>query len=352
MELNLVNLESDYKQSRCESKRIIERILALKELVRLKSDHCSYKDWMYRKIAIQFKVSARTLYRWKSGYERLGLFGVRPRLAPGRKKKAIAGWVARYIKTMRDDYNWGSEVIQAHLREDYGIELSEYKIHRFLKDRGYLNRKVRKIKSKKHFKTVHILVPGVHTQLDVKHLPRILKSGRKCYVYNFVDHASRWQFKMVFESYGAWETYRFMQALLDTCPFPIKRLQTDHGIEFTYKFLHHVQEATEHPLEHICKLHGIRKKLIPVGEKEQNGLVERSHRQDDNELYETIRPLNIQHFNLILKKHVNWLNQCRRRKPLNWKTANEYLLDFRKQLNSTEKGNDELNKITSDKKAA
>lgn len=352
MKLNLKDLEEDYKLSRNESIRIINRILALIELVRLKSDHPVFKDWMYRKIGSQFGVSPRTLYRWKSLYERLGLYGIKPRLAPGKKKKSIAGWIAKYIKTMRDDYNWGSEVIQAHLREDYGIELSEYKIHRFLKDRGYINRKVRKIKSKKHFRTVQVLVPGAHTQLDVKHLPRILKNGNKGYVYNFVDHASRWQFKMAFDSYGAWETYRFMQALLDVCPFTIKRLQTDHGIEFTYKFLHHVQESTEHPLEHICKVNKIRKALIPVGEKEQNGLVERSHRQDDNELYETIRPVNIQHFNIILKKHVKWLNQCRRRKPLSWKTANEYLLDFRNQSKEAERENNAIENSNTLKKVA
>ena len=233
---------------------------------------------------------------------------------------------------MRDDYNWGAEVIQAHLKYDYGINLSKYKIHRFLNDRKYIHRKTRKVNDKKHFRTVVVEVPGQHTQLDVKHLPHLLKNGKKSYVYNFVDHASKWSFKLAYEGCGVWETYRFMEALLDTCPFEIKRLQTDHGVEFTYKFMPHLQDSTVHPLEHFCRVNKIIKKLIPVGEKEVNGLVERSHRQDDNELYETIKPANINHFNQLLMKHTKWLNQCRRRKPLNWKTANQALLDFKNKL--------------------
>jgi len=331
MHLNLVKITQDYKSSRHESERIISRMLALIELARLRSDAPVFKDWMYRKIASQFKISERTLYRWASAYSRLGLYGITPKLASGRKRKYITGWLAKHIKNMRDDYNWGAEVIWAHLKHDHGINISKYKIHRFLSDRKYIHRKVRKIKDKKHFRTVVVEVPGQHTQLDVKHLPHLLKNGKKSYVYNFVDHATKWSFKLAYEGCGVWETYRFMEALLDVCPFEIKRLQTDHGIEFTYKFMPHLQDSTVHPLEHFCSINKIIKKLIPVGEKEVNGLVERSHRQDDNELYETIRPVNINHFNQLLMRHTKWLNQSRRRKPLKWKTANEALLDFKKQ---------------------
>lgn len=328
MHLRIDNLNKDYKLSQVESdKKLIHRILALTELLRL-IDGSKPKDWMYKKIAHQFKVSDRSLYRWAKNYSKLGLFGITSRKNRGRKKSVITGWAAKYIKLMRDDYNWGAEVIAAHLREDYGIKFTQYKVHQFLKDREYIHRKKRKINIKKHFKTVVIAHPGEHTQLDVKHLPRLLRNKKKCYVYNFIDHASKWTFKMAFEGCGVWETYRFMEALLAHCPFKIMRLQTDHGIEFTYKFMPHLQDGTVHPLEHFCKINQINKKLIPVGEKEVNGLVERSHRQDDNELYDTIKPINIFHFNQILQKHTKWLNKSRRRKPIMWKTANQWLLDY------------------------
>ncbi|GIL17083.1 MAG: hypothetical protein BroJett040_08340 [Oligoflexia bacterium] len=339
MHLCLTRLLSDWKVFHRESKQISDRINALIELSKLASNYGKTKSWMYRKIAGTLEVSERSLYRWARNYKLYGIHGLRSRKPPGKRPKLITGWIARYIKTMRDDYRWGAEVIQAHLREDFGIEIGIWRIHNFLKKRGYIERKKRKLKKKKHFKKILIFEPGSFTQMDIKHHPRILRNGRKCYVYNFVDHASKWQFKMAFDGYGAWETYRFMQALLEVVPFKIKLLQTDHGVEFTYCFIHTVSaESTEHPLDHICKVNGIKKRLTPVGEKEANGLVERSHRMDDEELYETIRPANVQHFNRLLSKHTKWLNNCRRRKPLEWRTAHEYLRDYKVFCESTEQG--------------
>lgn len=40
---------------------------------------------------------------------------------------------------------------------------------------------------------------------------------------------------------------------------------------------------------------------------------------------------SITHFNRLLREHVKWLNESRRRKPLNWKTANEYLKEFKQK---------------------
>jgi transposase InsO family protein len=161
--------------------------------------------------------------------------------------------------------------------------------------------------------------------MDVKYLPYLLPNKQKCYVYNFVDHASRWQFKMVFDSYGAMQTERFMRELLRVVPFKIKRLQTDNGSEFTNIFAKKLAHAKKHILDEICEDNGIIKKLIPPGEKELNGLVERSHRQDDNQLYNTIKPTNLQEFANILKDYCEWNNEYRLRRPLGWISSNRYL---------------------------
>jgi hypothetical protein len=114
---------------------------------------------------------------------------------------------------MRKMFNWGAEVIQAHLRIDHTIELGQYKINCFLRKKGFLVRKKCKAK-KKHTKVVQVTHPGQHTQTDVKHLPHLLANGRKCYNYNFVDHASKWSFKKAYDSYGPSETRDFMEALI------------------------------------------------------------------------------------------------------------------------------------------
>ncbi|MCB9025084.1 MAG: transposase [Bdellovibrionaceae bacterium] len=333
MHLDLTKLRSEWKLYHHESEPLSKKILSLIELVKLKMEHGHNYDWHYRYIASKMGVSERSVYRWKAQYLAGGINELRPKKAPGKKKKAMSGWIAHHIKEMRLNYNWGAEVICAHLREDLGIYLSQWKVHQFLLERGFISRIRRRTKKSKHTKVVKVIKPGAHTQIDVKHLPHILRNKKKAYVYNFVDHASKWQFKLAFEGCGVFETVRFMEALIKVCPFKIQRLQSDNGSEFSYKHMFWIipDAPKEHPLEEFCRKHDIDKKLIPVGEKEVNGLVERSHRMDDNELYDTINPINITHFNRLLSEHVKWLNESRRRKPLNWKTANEYLKEFKQK---------------------
>lgn len=120
-----------------------------------------------------------------------------------------------------------------------------------------------------------------------------------------------------------------MKKLLKKCPFEIMRLQTDNGIEFTFKY---VSGAPDEPKEHLlgmfCKDHNINHKLIPPGEKELQGLVERSHRQDDQELFSRIHPNELDQFNKLLEKYANERNKGRRFKKLNWKTPNQWLNDY------------------------
>ena len=66
--------------------------------------------------------------------------------------------------------------------------------------------------------------------------------------------------------------------------FKIKKIQTDNGAEFTNKFLSEARCMGKTPKEHIldtmCQKEAILHKLIPVGECELNGKVERSHGDD------------------------------------------------------------------------
>ena len=87
----------------------------------------------------------------------------------------------------------------------------------------------------------------------------------------------------------------------------------------------HPDDPKEHPLFKICYRESINHKLIPPGEKELQGLVERSHRQDDQELFSRIIPQDIHEFNRLLEEHYLWRNQHRRFKKLSWLTANQWL---------------------------
>ena len=117
-----------------------------------------------------------------------------------------------------------------------------------------------------------------------------------------------------------------MGRLINIVPFIIERLQTDNGIEFTFKWTSkNPDDPKEHPLFKFCYRESINHKLIPPGEKELQGLVERSHRQDDQELFSRISPENIKEFNDLLEEYYTERNECRRFKKLSWLTPNQWL---------------------------
>lgn len=331
MDLKLQTLRQEVKQFGKNSKRMTQRFLALIELTKFKKKHGCVKETDYESLADRFEISGRTLYRWESAYKRGGAVALVPIKAPGRKPRPIRGHTATKIARMRKLYNWGAEVIQAHLKFDHGITRSQYEINRFLRRKGLLVRKKCKAR-KKHTHVVQVENPGQHTQTDVKHLPHLLPNEEKCYVYNFVDHASKWAFKRAYDSYGPSETLDFMRAVVQAAPFVITRSQTDNGVEFTYKYISHIDEPKEHALDRFCKSNGIRHVLIPPGEKELQGLVERSHRQDDEELFHRIKPISLAAFNILLSEHCEWRNGKRRRKLLGWKSSDEFIKNYREKI--------------------
>lgn len=340
MDLRLQVLRQEVKPFRKNNPRVLKRFLALIELTKFRQKYGRVRESEYEQIAARFELSGRTLYRWEKLYRQGGGDALIPDKSSGRKATVVRGHTAKKIREWRKLYNWGAEVIQAHLKFDHGIELSRHKINRYLRKKGLLFRKKCKAR-KKHTQVVQVEHPGQHTQTDVKHLPHLLPNGQKCYVYNFVDHASKWAFKRAYDSYGPSETKDFMGAVVQAAPFVITRSQTDNGVEFTYKYLSRVDEPKIHALDVFCASHGIRHVLIPPGEKELQGLVERSHRQDDEELFHRIKPKNLAEFNQTLSHHCEWRNAKRRRKLLGWKSSDEFIKNYRGKIQDFLWGQDE-----------
>lgn len=327
MDLNIKGLRLAAKQKVSKCPRTMVRLLAMIELAKRTRSNRDLRGLDYERVAAEFGKSTRTIKRWKNGWEENGIRGLVPKASPGRRRRPINGFTAKKIREFRKKYNWGAEVIGAHLKLDFGQIISEGRIHRFLLSKGMIKSKKRKPKSR-HTRIVKVIEPGAHTQSDVKHLPHILLSEEKCYVYNFVDHASKTEFKRAYLSCGAFEMKDFAERVIKEIPFSISRWQTDNGIEVTYKYVTLIDKPKKHAFDKVCDKNNIRHVLIPPGEKELQGLVERNHRMDDNELYHRIRPRDINEFNRYLEAHYKWRNSSRRRKILGWKTPNEWLKDY------------------------
>jgi transposase len=347
MELRITTLRQEAKKFRGHDNDTFMRINALLCLAKRQEDGSKLRELDYVRVSIDFEVSMRTLRRWLAAYLKGGAKALMRKKAPGKKRKPIKGHTAKIINRYRKRYNWGAEVLQAHLLLDHQIKISKDRIHRYLIRNNFVIQKRRYRKKKLHTRIVNVATPGAHTQEDVKHLPHTLPNGKKCYVYNFNDHASRFEFKYAYESYGPMETKDFMSRLLDIVPFKILRLQTDNGIECTNKFLSNIDDVKEHVLDRICRENNIRHALIPPGQKELQGLVERSHRMDDEQFYHRIKPVDIYEFNKDLTAYCIWKNKSRRRKALKWKSPMQWLEDYKSGAEKKTQGDVRQNSLIS-----
>lgn len=337
MILNLEHLRHDYKLIRKVNWKIAERVRALIELTKVELEYENFQSKAGKRIKVDelifsLKISLRTLQRWKSSYRSDGLTGLGIKTIKGKVAVELSDETKNLISNYRKLYKWGSETIQAHLLHDHKKDITRYKIERYLTVSGLrekypcTTKKRQKAKKKKHTKKVVVKEPGKHTQMDIKYQIHLLRNKQKAFVYNFIDHASNWSFKYAYSRISAENTKDFMEKLIKECPFKIKRLQTDNGIEFTYKWIsEYADDPKIHPLMKLCHDEQISHKLIPPGEKELQGLVERSHRQDDQELFSNIEPKDLNQFNEQLKEYYLWRNESRRFKKINWMTPNQYL---------------------------
>lgn len=341
MILNLEQLRKNSKIYRKKDDEIFMRLNILLEYSKLEMKYDgdinkNSKQLHIRAFLKSMEISERTIQRWKEDYTERGPDGLGKLKATGRPPVAIRPRIRRVITAYRKMFRWGSEAIQAHLKLDHNYEVSRHKVEKFLDDSGLreqypctTKKRYRAQKKKKHDTVVVVANPGDHTQMDVKYQLHLLMNNSKAYVYNFIDHASNWSFKYAYDRINTRNTKDFMARIKWACPFKINRLQTDNGVEFTSKYISGCpDEPKEHLLEVFCKENKINHKLIPIGEKELQGLVERSHRQDDQELFSRINPEDLKEFNDLLRFYQDERNRKRRFKKLKWKTPDQWLENY------------------------
>ena len=335
MKIRLSDLRQDLKLIYKKNQDLAYRLTALIEFEKINLEFegkaKSGKRMKVLSLVQGLDVGERTLFRWRSAYLKRGIFGLARKRPKGAKKKNISGEVEKLIEFMRTQNRWGPEVIHHHLRLDHGHKLSIYRINKYLNVSGLREkfplRKVYLKKKKKHTKVVKVLIPGAHTQMDVNHQRHLL--DRKSYIFNFIDHATNWSFKRAYFRVNPDSTVDFMRRLLRVCPFKILRLQTDNGTEFTFKYVSKYQDdPVEHPLDVFCERNKITHRLIPPGEKELQGLVERSHRQDKDELLQRLKVETLDEFNGELSYYNAQRNKTRRFKKLGWLTPIDSLEKF------------------------
>jgi IS30 family transposase len=132
--------------------------------------------------------------------------------------------------------------------------------------------------------------PGQKVQVDVKYVPsRCVASAVKYYQYTAVDECTRWTYREMYDEHSTNSSADFLHKLLGAAPFPIKRIQTDNGTEFTNALITKNPEEQPSLFERTLQAYEIEYQRIRIATPRHNGKVERQHRTDMVRFYSTMR---------------------------------------------------------------
>jgi transposase InsO family protein len=277
----------------------------------------------------EFGISRKTFYKWWPRYAKEGFAGLRDRSRrPRSHPNTVPEEIAQLILKLRHKSRYGPTRLAFYLERDYGIKLSVYGIYRVLVRAGEVQpRRGRRRKMPVYYQMNY---PGQRVQVDVMYMPKMRLKGRpepyQEYQYTAIDDCTRLRFVKTYEDLCPANSVDFARRMIGFFPFSIQEVQTDHGIEFTYIFMSHVQKP--HPFDEFLEERRIRHKLIPIATPKQNGKVERSHRTDDEEFY------NQRGFHKPAKRrrelahYIDYYNRRRPNQALGWLTPLEKLASF------------------------
>lgn len=221
----------------------------------------------------------------------------------------------RILKFREENPFMGAEMIKFNLN----LKQSSRTVHNILKRLGLISKAYRKRMTKRHNKRYRRPFPG-YLQMDFKYVPFLIH-GKQYYQLSCVDHHSSWRMIRMYPTKCRQVVRQFLDELIELCPFPIIQMQTDNDVAFTNKFVAKPSlAATIHPMNVWRDKHDIEHRLIPVGEKELNGKVENTHRQDDREFFAWINPGSLEELRAMSRAYERRWNNERATKTLNWLT--------------------------------
>ena len=178
--------------------------------------------------------------------------------------------------------------------------------------------------------------PGQKVQVDVKVVPSACivgqahEKGKKFYQYTAIDECTRFRFLAAFEEQNTFASMRFLQQLVHHFPFPIHKIQTDNGFEFTKRFSKDPEDDLT-LFEKQLRIYHIQYQKIKPYTPRHNGKVERSHRKDNEYFYARHQFYSYKDFQHQLKVWNRVYNAFPMR-PLHWKSPKEFLSSFSSTL--------------------
>ena len=247
----------------------------------------------------------------------------RPKKSPRRTRSRIE---KKVCKIRRVQPFLGAERIQDDLQRLYKEKCSVSTINNILRRNDFIGKQKAKRLTKKHLGKIRRPLPG-YLQMDFKYVPYLVQD-KQYYQLSCIDHLTSWRFIRIYPEKNTKNTILFLKELIQVVPFPIISIQTDNDAAFTDKYTSTMGVPSEnHMVDKWCMENEIIHKLIPIGEKELNGKVENSHKQDDREFFSQVRALTPRSLDIASRGYNDRWNENRRTKKLHFKTPSETLIN-------------------------
>ena len=220
--------------------------------------------------ATRFGLDRKTIRAWRTRAREAGPAGLVPRY-PERRARRIPAEVVELIAHARRDLQYGACRTRIWLLRVHQVKVATKTITRICHDLGLppVQRPKRR-RAARQLKLFEKATPGESVQVDVK----VVKLGNtKAYQYTACDDCTRLRVLRLYRRQDTLTSLDFLNQIIAAFPFPIRKLQTDNGSEFSFTFLLAVERR------------GIRHRYIKPRRPDQNGKVERSHRVDAEEFW-------------------------------------------------------------------
>lgn len=284
--------------------------LAHLELARNRLRYCKAKQenptLSYRKLANRFYTSPETIRKWyvrwieaDKSFEALYNYSNRPKKT--RSRTDLDGIIKRLYKGGKKGNRLVRELKARGYKASWGV------VNRSLQRQGLIKKKKNK---RRRVPDTCVWFPVGWLQIDVKY---VTLTGP--YQYTATDCNTRLRFAKIYPEASPANSVDFVKRVIEFMPQQIIVVSTDNGSEFTYSGRPHVHVL--HPLEVLLKARGIKQNLIPKGQPQYNGRVERSHRTDNEEFYNLLKNQN------PVEAIESWLltyNEMREHSAIGWIT--------------------------------
>ncbi len=260
--------------------------------------------------ATRFGLDRKTIRAWRDRAREAGPPGLAPRY-PTRRRRRIPDEVVDLIAHARREFRWGVCRTRMWLMRVHQVKVATATISGICDDLALPGpRRPKRRRSPRQLKLFEKTKPGESVQVDIK----VVKvAGAKAYQYTAIDDCTRLRVLRLYLRLNVLSSLEILTEILRVFPFPIRKLQTDRGMEFPSTLLLAVERR------------GIRPRDIQPRRPDQNGKVDRSHRIDVEEFWSRD---NVETFNaaeLALREWERVYNEVRVSMALNGQTPTEKL---------------------------